>query len=256
MVTDLLTDKTIVISGGTKSVGRELAIACAIQGANVVIGGRDSVAADQAINKINDIKGHGIFVHTDLHKIESCNNLFESAMNEYGRLDGFVNYAGITYKGSLTDCSEEIYDEIFDINIKAAFFCTQNAINYMKKSGSGSIILIGSPHAWSGEKDRAAYACSKGALLTLMEHIAHNYGTEHIRCNYLTMGWTVTEGEIALRKADGMSVDELENLVINTLPMGRLIEFIDYIPGIIYLLSDYSSMVTGANLRITGGQYI
>lgn len=61
--------------------------------------------------------------------------------------------------------------------------------------------MIGFAQAWSGEKDRVAYACNKGVLRTLIEHIAHNYATEHIRCNYLTLGWTPTEGEVTLRNS-------------------------------------------------------
>ena len=71
----------------------------------------------------------------------------------------------------------------------------------MKKNGGGSIVMYGSPHAWCGEKDRSIYACSKGALLTLTEHIAHHYAVDQIRCNFVTMGWVPTEGELTMRAA-------------------------------------------------------
>ena len=123
-------------------------------------------------------------------------------------------------------------------------------------NGGGSIVLTGSAHAWSGQKDRAAYACSKGVLLTLMEHIAHNYANEHIRCNYLTLGWTPTEGEVALRKENGENEFELRKRAASVLPMGRMCERSDYIDGVIYMLSDSSSMMTGSVFRITAGEYI
>ena len=116
--------------------------------------------------------------------------------------------------------------------------------------------MTGSAHAWSGQKDRAAYACSKGVLLTLMEHIAHNYANEHIRCNYLTLGWTPTEGEVALRKENGENEFELRKRAASVLPMGRMCERSDYIDGVIYMLSDSSSMMTGSVFRITAGEYI
>lgn len=126
----------------------------------------------------------------------------------------------------------------------------------MREQGGGSIILTGSAHAWGGQKDRAAYACSKGVLLTLMEHISHNYASERIRCNYLTLGWTPTEGEVAFRMTQGMSESELRSQAAGILPMGRMLERSDYLEALIYLMSDASAMMTGSTFRITAGEYI
>jgi len=255
-MTKLLQNKVIVVSGGTKGVGKALCIECARQGAHVVIGGRDKQAADGVLNEIRKMGGDGMFVSTELRNMDDCKRLFDGTMEQYGQVDGFVNYAGVTYAASLTECEESMFDEIFDVNIKAAFFCAKHAVNCMIKNCGGSIIMIGSPHAWRGEKDRAAYACSKGALMTLMEHIAYHYAADKIRCNCVTLGWTATEGELALRKSQGITETQLYDLASEVLPMGRMLETNDYIPGIIYLLSDQASMVSGTNLRITGGQYI
>jgi len=143
-----------------------------------------------------------------------------------------------------------------NINFRAAFFCCQSAIHYMRLNGGGSIVLTGSAHAWGGQKDRAAYACSKGVLLTLMEHIARNYASEHIRCNYLTLGWTPTEGEVSFRAEQGMTEAQLRVNAARVLPMGRMMERNDYVEGIVYLLSDASAMMTGSIFRITAGEYI
>jgi 2-deoxy-D-gluconate 3-dehydrogenase len=126
----------------------------------------------------------------------------------------------------------------------------------MRWNGGGSIVLTGSAHAWGGEIDRAAYACSKGVLRTLMEHIAHQYATEQIRCNYLTLGWTPTEGEVELRKSQGESEAELRKRAAGILPMGRMCERNDYVEAIIYMLSDASAMMTGSTFRVTAGEYI
>lgn len=111
----------------------------------------------------------------------------------------------------------------------------------------------GSPQAWGGEKDRAAYACSKGVLLTLVNHICQNYACDHIRANYLTLGWTPTEGEVALRKTQGMSEVELRKWAGAQHPMGRMCECADYIDTLVLLMSDGASMVSGSILRATGG---
>ena len=252
----VLNDKVIVISGGTKVVGRTMAEECAVRGAKVVIGGRDSAAAADILRQIRSRGGDGLFLPTELKDAGGCGRLFDAAYKNYGKVDGFFNYAGITPLSPLDSCSPETFDAVMSVNFRAAFFCCQQAIKYMRLSGGGSIVLTGSAHAWGGQKDRAAYACSKGALLTLMEHIAHNYANEHIRCNYLTLGWTPTEGEISLRNSHGESEDELRLRAGRLLPMGRMCEKTDYVEGIVYMLSDASSMMTGSVLRITAGEYI
>jgi len=251
-----LKDKTIVISGGTKGVGRSLVIACLNQGANVVFGGRDKDASSKIRAEAAEYAERLTFVYTDLQYIESCTELLNTAMNQFGRVDGFVNYAGITPISPLTECDEKTYNAVFDINTRATFFCLQNAIRCMKQSGGGSIVLVGTAHSWSGEKDRAAYAASKGAVCTLFEHVARNYAEDQIRCNLLTMGWTPTEGEIELRKSQGISEQELHLKASSIIPMGRMIADHDLLPALLFLLSDESSMVTGANIRATGGVFI
>lgn len=251
-----LLNKVIVISGGTKGVGRSAAEIFAERGAKVVIGGRDQAAASKVLKMINIYESEGMFVHTNLEIVEDCKRLFDEAAACYGHIDGFFNYAGVTPVSPLDSCDEKTFDYIMDVNFKAAFFCCQQAVKYMRKNNGGSIVLTGSAHAWGGEKDRAAYACSKGVLLTLMEHISHNYAAEKIRCNYLTLGWTPTEGEVTLRNSMGESESELRKRAARILPMGRMCERSDYMEALVYLMSDESKMMTGSNFRITAGEYI
>ena len=251
-----LSGKIIVVSGGTKGVGRAAAEAFAKEGATVVIGGRDEAAAGNILRLLKVYGNEGMFVYTDLHKVSDCKKLFDEAYKAYGRIDGFFNYAGITHVSPLDTCDEETFDDVMDVNFKAAFFCCQNAVNYMRKNGGGSIVLTGSAHAWGGQKDRAAYACSKGVLITLSEHISHNYASEMIRCNYLTLGWTPTEGEVTLRKSLGESEAQLRKRAADILPMGRMCERADYTEALVYLMSDDSKMMTGSTFRITAGEYI
>lgn len=251
-----LKNKVIVISGGTKGVGRAVAEECAMRGAKVVIGGRDERAANDSIKKMRAHGSDGIFVYTDLNNVDDCAKLFDTAFAKFGKIDGFFNYAGITPVSPLDTCTQETFDSVMNVNFRAAFFCCQSAIKYMRMNGGGSMILTGSTHAWGGQKDRAAYACSKGVLLTLTEHISHNYACEHIRCNYLVLGWTPTEGEIALRNSQGETAAELRERAAKILPMGRMCECGDYLDAIVYMLSDASAMMTGSTLRINAGEYI
>jgi len=252
----VLKGKVIVVSGGTKGVGRAAAEEFARQGAKVVIGGRDEESALKSIRLMKTYGSEGLFVYTDLKKVTDCKRLFQKAIDVYGKVDGFFSYAGVTPVSPLDTCDEDTFDDVMNVNFKACFFCCQEAVKTMRINGGGTIVLTGSSHAWGGQKDRAAYACSKGVLLTLMEHISHNYAEEQIRCNYLTLGWTATEGEVALRESQGESEAELRKRAASIIPMGRMLERTDYLEMLVYLMSDASAMMTGSVLRITAGEYI
>lgn len=249
--------ETFVIAGGTKGVAKQVVIELVKMGHNVVFG--DLGGIDDANNLLDELKeysGEAHFILTDVTKVTECENLFKFAYDKFGSINGFFSYAGITPAQSLLDCTEDIHDKIFDVNLKGALFCSKYAVKYMKEGNGGSIIFTGSPHSWAGEEDRVSYACSKGAIVTLANHIAKNYGKYNIRSNYITLGWTPTEGELSLRESQGMSKEDLKQYASGFIPMGRMNEYDDIVPAIIYLLSNKSKMVSGSNIRITGGWFM
>ena len=153
-----LKDKVIVISGGTKGVGRAFAEVAGREGARVVIGGRDEKAGKEAVRNIRTFGSDGMFVRTDLMKVADCKHLFDAGVEMFGKIDGFFNYAGATPVSPLDTCDEETFDWVTSVNYKAAFFCCQQAIKYMRMNGGGSIVLTGSAHAWGGQKDKIGRA--------------------------------------------------------------------------------------------------
>lgn len=252
-----MNSETVVIAGGSKGVAKQVAIELVSTGTNVVMGDIDLEAGIntlQELNTINDGKAH--FIQTDVSEVYACELLFKRAVERFGSITGFFSYSGITPIQSLLDCTEEVHDKIFDINLKGALFCSKYAIKYMKETGGGSIVFTGSPHAWGGEIDRVSYACSKGAVVTLANHIAKHYGKYGIRSNYITMGWTPTEGELELRKSQGLTEADLKEQAARIIPMGRMNDISDIVPAILYLLSSKSKMVSGSDIRITGGWYM
>ena len=249
--------ETFVIAGGTKGVARQVVIELVKSGYNVVFGDLGSVDdAHELLSSLVQYEGKADFILTDITKPTDCEQLFKYAYEKYKRIDGFFSYAGITPAQSLLDCTEDVHDNIFSVNVKGALFCSKHAIEYMIKGGGGSMVFTGSPHSDAGEIDRVSYACSKGAIVTLTNHIAKNYGKLNIRANYITMGWTPTEGELTLRAAQGMSKADLEKHASQFVPMGRMNTYDDIVPAILYLLLNKSLMVSGSNLRITGGWYM
>lgn len=251
----LLRDKVIVVTGATKGIGRAVALAAAEQGAAVIVGGRDRAAGETIVQKIADeTPGRAVFVPGDLTRTECCQALAAAAIDRFGRLDGLVNYAGsVQASAPLTEVDEEQFDWIMDTNFKSAFFVTKAAISAMAKSGGGSIVFMGSLHAFGGEVDRPAYACSKGALYTLFRHVARNYADRRIRANWVTIGWIATPGERQFRRDQGLTDGWLDETGEKIMPMGRLQRDEDYVDGVIYLLSDGASQTSGSELKITGG---
>jgi NAD(P)-dependent dehydrogenase (short-subunit alcohol dehydrogenase family) len=249
-----LAGKIIVVTGATKGIGKGIARMCAAEGANVVISGRNRQDGDRLVEEIIGTYGtEALFVAKDISTETACRELIEETVARFGRIDGLVNNAGIFPRGSMIDTTEELFDSIFDVNIKGAFFCSKYAIIAMQKSGGGSIVQIGSTNGYKGSKDLVAYACSKGAMLTLNRNIAVHYAREGIRSNWVTVGWVASEGEIELHEKTGKSADQLNAWAESVIPSGRMQTDVDMAYGVVYLLSDEASQVTGTELAISGG---
>ncbi|GMA60980.1 SDR family oxidoreductase [Alicyclobacillus fastidiosus] len=153
----------------------------------------------------------------------------------------------------MVNTTEDLFDSIFAVNIKGAFFCCKYAIQSMIQTGGGSIVQMGSTNGYKGGKELAAYSCSKGAMLTLNRHIAAHYAKDGIRSNWVTVGWVASEGEIELHEGMGISAAELNRRAEAHIPSGRMQTPSDIAYGTVYLLSDESSQVTGTELHINGG---
>jgi NAD(P)-dependent dehydrogenase (short-subunit alcohol dehydrogenase family) len=243
--------KNIVIIGGETGVGLELLKSCLDKGYRVAISSKEKPFFDFKIKK--DMFYSKSF---DLRDIKLCKKFIEDVIKRWGTIHGIVFYAGITNISPLTECNEATYDDLFDVNLKSAFFLCQSVVKNMIKNNGGSIIFIGSSHMESGDMDRAAYAISKGGLQILSNNISKNYAKFKIRSNIVIMGWTPTKGELKLRESQGVTLDELDSIASNYIPMGRMLNEYDPIPALMYFLSDESLMVTGSIVRVNGGEYI
>ncbi|AZN41296.1 SDR family NAD(P)-dependent oxidoreductase [Paenibacillus albus] len=249
-----LSGKTIIVTGATKGIGRGIALKCASEGANVVVAGRSEQEGAAVIRDIEQLYGaSGLFVRTDVSKTEDCEQLIVKAAERFGRIDGLVNNAAIFPRGDLLNTSEELFDTVFDVNIKGSFYCSKYAVASMQETGGGSIVHIGSTNAYMGQMDLAAYSCSKGAMLTLSKHIASNFAAKRIRSNWITVGWVASDGEIELHQKMGISAADLAAMGEATVPLGRLQTEEDIAYGAVFLLSEESASVTGTELAVTGG---
>lgn len=243
--------KNIIVIGGNRGVGLEVVKSCLNLGYRVAFIGKEN----QTLFTENQ-QDRFFFKSLDLRNTKDSVNFIKEVIDKWKKVDGVIFYAGITPVSSLLDCTEEVYDDVFSINLKSIFFITQIVLKNMITNGGGSLIYFGSAHMDYGQIDRAAYAITKGALNILSSHIAHHFAKYQIRSNYIVMGWTDTDGEIELRKSQGISPEELQKKAASIIPMGRMLKVNDPIPTVLHFLSDESSMITGSVVRITGGEFI
>ena len=244
-----LQGKRVVVTGGTKGIGVGIVRDLTSSGARVVFCGRDENAGEQLAGELENAR----FVRADIGRVTDCEKMIRRAVELLGGLDGLVNNAGIFPRSALVDETEEQYDRIFAVDIKGPFFCCKYAIGAMDLEGGGSIVNMGSTHGYGGMYALAAYACAKGALKTLTQHVARNYARTRIRCNWVTVGWVATDGEMALRQAQGQGIEWLEEQGRRIIPLGRMQTTQDMADTVRFLLSDASAMVTGAEIPVTGG---
>ncbi len=244
-----------MILGGTKGVGKEILKSCIKKGYNVSFSGRNSEEGDEVIRSTG-MESRLYFHEIDLNSIDEIGNFYRQTIHRFKRIDALVVYAGITPVSSIIDTEEDLFDRVFNINLKAPYFLLKRVLRSMMEAKSGSVIFFGSAHMDYGEMNRAAYALTKSTLYTLSNHIAHHYAKYGIRSNYLVMGWTNTEGELELRGKEGISEAELKSEAAAIIPMGRMLNSYDPVPAVLYFISDESSMTTGSLMRITGGEYI
>ncbi|MCK0159310.1 SDR family NAD(P)-dependent oxidoreductase [Allomuricauda sp. F6463D] len=246
---------TVMILGGAKGVGLEILKSCHKKGYQVAFCGRSEEHGKKIVDELNTSKN--IYYHTlDLNNINGLESYHKETIKRFGKIDALIVYAGISPIATILDTTDEQFDNVFNINLKAPYFLLKHVLKHMKENFSGSIVFFGSPHMDYGHEDRAAYALTKSSLYTLSNHIAHHYAKFRIRSNYIVMGWTNTEGELDLREKEGMDETQLMDLASKHIPMGHILPPTEPVAAVMYLISNDSSMTTGSIIRITGGHFI
>lgn len=238
-----LKDKVAIITGGTLGIGEAIANEFAKEGANLIILGRNSERGNAISDNLTTTYGVGCeFYQTDFNDSRSIVETIEKIIGKHPRIDILVNNAGIATGGTVESLSEEEWDEIFRVNVKAPFLMCKHIVPVMRANGSGSIINIGSSAGLVGAWGLHAYSATKGAVIQLTKSMASQYAKDKIRVNALCPGATRTP-----------LLDKVDQEFIKMIPMGRMADTVEIAKGAVYLASDDSSFMTGANLVIDGG---
>ncbi len=240
-----LQDRIALVTGSTSGIGRGIAEHFASLGARVVVHGRQERQAREIVERLTRDGRQAAFVVADLAEIEACRRVVRFTIDTFGGIDVLVNNAASTTRGYIEDVAVELWDEIMHVNLRAPFLCLQEAVKSMKARGGGSIVNIGSVNAYIGEPKLGPYSVSKGGMMTLTRNAASTLNRYRIRVNQINVGWTLTEGEDRVKRAEGKGGEWLEEAVA-TRPFGRLLSPRDVAVAAAYFASDDSALVTGA----------
>jgi NAD(P)-dependent dehydrogenase (short-subunit alcohol dehydrogenase family) len=246
-----LQGRVALVTGSTGGIGEAIARRLAAEGASVMISGRRADAGEAVAESIRQAGADSSFTRTDVASEDDCTRLIAAAEARWGRLDVLVNNAAIVPPESPAGPDADLWDQIFDVNVRGAWLCCRAAIPLMQKQRSGRIINIGSTVPWRGRINRLAYTCSKGALHTLTHVLARELLADRILVNWITVGWVATPGELTLRRVVG-DLDRLE-AAERTAALGRLESPEDIASGVAFLASDDATHITGCDLNISGG---
>lgn len=239
--------QVFVVTGSTQGIGEVIAMALAKAGAaGLVICGRNEENGARVKAALEDVGAAVEFVAADLENPDDCRRVVRACDERFGRVDGLVNAAGITDRGTIEDTSLELWDRMFAINTRAPFLLMQEAIGIMKREGNGgAIVNIVTMSSHGGQPKLTAYCASKGALATLTKNVAHALRYDRIRVNGLNIGWTATPNEHRVQLAEGQGEDWLTRAEVAQ-PMGRLIVPEDVANITLFLLGPRSGVMTGS----------
>jgi NAD(P)-dependent dehydrogenase (short-subunit alcohol dehydrogenase family) len=235
MDADLRLDgKVVIVTGATQGLGAAIARRCRALGASLVLTGRDAARGEAVRSELD-----AVFVPAELQDVEACRAVVAEADRAYGRLDGLVNAAGLSTRGTLDDTGVELWDTLFAINARAPFVLTQAAAPLMRRAGGGSVVNIITMSSHGGQPELLAYSASKGALATFTRNAGNALARDRIRVNGLNIGWTATDGEHVVQGGgDWLAAADASR------PFGRLLRPEDIAPMVTHLLE--TEIVTGS----------
>lgn len=242
-----LKGKTAVVTGSGRGLGKAIALKLAQMGANIVL--NDIPASDAIESTAEEFReaGYGVLVTKgDVRSESDVKDMVGKAVEAFGRVDILVNNAGITKDKPMAMMSEQDWDDVLDINLKGAFFCTKTVSKIMIKQRSGKIINIASVAGVMGNPGQANYSASKAGLIGLTKSTAKELASRGITCN------AVAPGIIQSKMTDVLPEKVKENY-LNNIPLGRFGTPDDVADVIGFLASDDSNYVTGQVINIDGG---
>lgn len=242
----MLKDKTVIVTGGAKGIGKAIAIAFAKEGSNIVLNYR-STAPDEVKAEVEAFGVKCFTFKADVSKFDEALSLVEAAQKEFGSIDVLVNNAGITRDMLLMRMSEEDFDKVIETNLKGCFNMTKHASKVMMKQRSGSIINMSSVIGLAGNAGQTNYAASKAGVLGITYSVAKELAGRNVTCNAIAPGMIDTDMTQVLS-------DKVKENILANIPLKRFGKPEEIADTAVFLAK--SKYITGQVITVDGGMVI
>ena len=239
----MLKDKTAVVTGAAKGIGRAIAIALAKKGCNIVLNYRSSVS-EELVKEIEDCGVKCLAVKADVSNFAEAETLIKTAKAEMGSVDVLVNNAGITRDGLLMRMSEKDFDDVINTNLKGAFNTIRHVSNVMLKQRAGAIINISSVVGLMGNVGQANYAASKAGVIGLTKSAARELAARGVTVNAVAPGFIATDMTDALR-------EDMQQKMIDSIPLKKAVTPEEVASAVVFFAEN--RYITGQVLNVDGG---
>ena len=246
----LLQDKTALITGASRGIGKEVAIVFAKHGANVAFTDlKEDDNAKQLEQTLLELGVKAKFYASDASSFSASEETVKQVAEDFGTIDILINNAGITRDNLLLRMSEDDFDLVMKINLKSVFNLTKAVQPYMLKQRKGSIVNMSSVVGLQGNAGQANYSASKAGMLGFTKSVARELGSRNIRCNAIAPGFIETEMTHVLN-------EDVRKAWVQTIPLRRAGNAVDVAETAVYLASDLSAYVTGQVISCDGGMHM
>lgn len=243
----MLENKVALVTGGSRGIGRAIAISLASNGAFVVVnycGSKDK--ADEVVKEITDNGGSAVAYQADIADVDAVKSMFDYIIKEYKSLDILINNAGITRDNLILKMTEEEFDQVINTNLRGVFFCLKQASRIMLKQKRGTILNLSSVSGVRGNPGQVNYSAAKAGVVGMTKTLAKELGSRGITVNAIAPGYIKTDMTHVLK-------DELKEKIAEAVPLKRLGNPEDIAEMATFLVSPKASYITGQVIEIDGG---
>jgi 3-oxoacyl-[acyl-carrier protein] reductase len=245
-----LEGKSAVVTGGSMGIGTATALTLAREGCNVAINyRRHDTEAKEVVRKIEEMGRKGMAIKADVSSYDDAQNMVQTVVKEFGKLDIMVCNAGINWDGVIWKMSEKQWDAVINVNLKGYFNYNKAAAMVFKDQKSGKIVNVASINGLRGKFGQANYAASKGGEIAMSKTLARELGKFNVNVNVIAPGMVMTEMAKSIPP-------EFLNKAVDETVLGRVADPNDCAEVIAFFCSDKSRHITGEVIKIDGGQYI
>jgi len=252
-----LKDKVVVLTGAASGIGKATAELFAKEGAILIISDIDEIGLKKTFDSLGDAKNKSFMMKVDVRNPSEVKAMIEKAIELHGKIDVLIVNAGVVRVGPVDTFPDEDYDLLINVNLKGTHYTCKYAVPYFKKQKVGSIITLASVAAHIGQTAHANYCSTKAGVLGYTRALALDMAPFNVRVNSISPGATDTpmlQGDVAKQARDrGLSYEVVRKEFEEEGVMGRWAKPEEIATGILFLATEESSYMTGADLRLDGG---